>query len=79
MPLESLSSGERQLLQILLETLAVDNSSIIIDEPELSMHVDWQRELIAAMYLVNPDCQLVLATHSPEIVAASPSGSVFEL
>jgi predicted ATPase len=67
--LQSLSSGERQLLQILLLTLSGRTSSVIVDEPELSMHVDWQLRLVESMRLVNPECQLVLATHSPEVMA----------
>lgn len=78
-PLESLSSGEKQLLQLLLETLAAGTSTVMIDEPELSMHVDWQLNLVASMTRVNPDCQLLLATHSPEIMADVPDESVFQL
>lgn len=78
-PLESLSSGEKQLLQLLLEILAADAHTVMIDEPELSMHVDWQERLVASMRRVNPECQLLLATHSPEIVAEVDSENVFEL
>lgn len=78
-PLESLSSGEKQLLQLLLETLASDSSAVLIDEPELSMHVDWQLGLVASMQRLNPDCQLVLATHSPEVMADVPDQYVFQL
>jgi predicted ATPase len=77
--LESLSSGEKQLLQILLEALAGEGASVIVDEPELSMHVDWQRRLVAAMRTVSPDCQLILATHSPEVMADVRDSEVFEL
>lgn len=75
MPLGSLSSGERQLLQILLETMAAEDNCVIVDEPELSMHVDWQRELIYSMVLVNPAAQIILASHSPEIVASAEAYS----
>ena len=78
-PLESLSSGEKQLLQLLLETLASDSSSVLIDEPELSMHVDWQLGLVASMQRLNPECQLILATHSPEVMADVPNQYVFQL
>lgn len=77
--LESLSSGEKQILQILLETLASSVNSVLIDEPELSMHVDWQSKLVGYMTTINPECQLLLATHSPEILASVPNSSVFEL
>jgi AAA15 family ATPase/GTPase len=42
--LESLSSGEKHLLRILVAVLLVDQSSLMIDEPEISMHVDWQKD-----------------------------------
>lgn len=78
-PLESLSSGEKQMLQILLEVLAAGAAPVIIDEPELSMHVDWQQRLVADMMLLNPTCQLVLATHSPEIGADLSDQNVHEI
>lgn len=78
-PLQSLSSGEKQLLQILLETLAAGPAPVIIDEPELSMHVDWQRTLVHNMTLLNPHGQLILATHSPEVMAELPDRFVHEV
>lgn len=78
-PIEQLSSGERQLLRILLETMIAGTSTVIIDEPELSMHVDWQHELVASMRVVNPECQMILATHSPEVMALVPDENIFEL
>jgi putative hydrolase of the HAD superfamily len=59
--------------------LAADDSTVMIDEPELSMHVDWQQVLVASMRRVNPDCQLLLATHSPEVMADVADDKVFEL
>ena len=67
--LNNLSSGEKHLLRILIETLFAGENSILIDEPEISMHVDWQRQLINTMRQLNPSAQLILATHSPEIMA----------
>lgn len=78
-PLQSLSSGEKQLLQLLLEILAAESNTVMIDEPELSMHVDWQQRLVASMVRVNPNCQLLLATHSPEVMAEVSEKNVFEL
>lgn len=78
-PLQSLSSGEKQLLRILLETAAAREHCILIDEPELSMHVDWQHRLVRCMQIVNPNVQIVLATHSPEVMAELDDASIFEL
>ncbi|MFJ5545632.1 AAA family ATPase [Micromonospora chalcea] len=78
-PLESLSSGEKQIVRLLLECLAARSNAILIDEPELSLHVDWQHRLVSFMHLINPDAQLILATHSPEVMAEVPDSKVFEL
>gem|GEM_PF-1171335 len=77
--LTSLSSGEKHLLQILVQVLLVRESLLMIDEPELSMHVDWQKELIHSLRTLNSEAQLVLATHSPEIMADIPDKSIFPI
>lgn len=78
-PLESLSSGEKQLLQLLLECLAAGSTPVLIDEPELSLHVDWQNELVECMRTVNDTAQLIMATHSPEVMANLDDKTIFEL
>lgn len=67
--LMSLSSGEKHLIRLLLESLLAEKSSILIDEPEISLHVDWQRDLMKICRTLNPECQFIVATHSPEILA----------
>lgn len=74
-----LSSGEKHLLQILLTALNAESNSVIIDEPELSMHIDWQRNLIHTIQALNPHCQLILASHSPEIMADIEDEKIFAL
>ncbi len=74
-----LSSGEKQLLFIALNALLVGNSCLIIDEPELSMHVDWQTKLIATLSDLNPRLQLIVATHSPEIMANVSDDKIFRI
>ena len=68
----NLSSGEKQLLIILGESLLQENRShiYIADEPELSLHVDWQEKLVGSLKGVNPNSQIIFATHSPDIVGA---------
>lgn len=65
-----LSSGEKQMLYILWKVLIQDQKPYIIflDEPEISLHVDWQEVLISKIKLLNPNCQIVLATHAPTVV-----------
>jgi predicted ATPase len=77
--LEALSSGEKHLLRLFVETLLVGASSILVDEPEPSLHVDWQRQLIADFRLLNNEAQLVLATHSPEVMAEVEDSKIFRL
>lgn len=77
--LVGLSSGEKQLLRILIGCLMAGESSLLIDEPEISLHVDWQRSLIAVMRQLNPDAQLIIATHSPEIMAEIEDKNIFRL
>lgn len=67
--LEKLSSGEKQLLLILFKVFLMDEKPYILlmDEPEISMHVAWQSRLITVIRELNPQCQLLVATHSPTI------------
>lgn len=65
-----LSSGEKQLLIILLTILLQDNKQgiLFLDEPEISLHIEWQKKLIEYMTELNPNLQIILATHSPAII-----------
>ncbi len=65
----SLSSGEKQLIIILLTVLLQREKPyiFILDEPEISMHIIWQSHLIDWIFRLNPNVQLILSTHSPSI------------
>lgn len=67
--LAKLSSGEKQLLILLIEALLQRQRPYIFlaDEPELSLHIAWQRNIISAIRSLNSNAQIVVATHSPEI------------
>jgi len=77
--LRALSSGEKHLLYILLHLTRSSRSAVVIDEPEISMHIDWQRELIPAMRELIPDAQIIAATHSPEIMVHVEDSKIFNL
>ncbi len=64
-----LSSGEKQLLIILLTVLCQDEKPaiLLLDEPEISLHTNWQHELIEIIRILNPNCQIIAATHSPSM------------
>ncbi len=65
-----LSSGEKQILAILLTVLVEDNQSYVLfmDEPEVSLHVEWQKQLIDLIIELNPNVQIILTTHSPAVI-----------
>lgn len=70
-PLEFLSSGEKQLLIILGNALlhnSTENLIYVADEPELSLHIDWQEKLVMSLKKLAPKAQIIFATHSPDIV-----------
>lgn len=77
--LASLSSGEKQALWIFIVALLAGENTVLIDEPEISMHVDWQEQLLSGMQQLNADAQIVVATHSPGIMANIPDSNIFRL
>lgn len=69
--LDQLSSGEKQLLLILTTVFLQEEKPnvLLMDEPEISLHISWQDRLIEMIRKLNPSCQLILTTHSPNIFA----------
>ena len=65
-----LSSGEKQMVLILLTVLVREGSHSVLfmDEPEASLHIEWQQKLIGMIRELNPDLQLILTTHSPAVI-----------
>lgn len=72
MPISSLSSGESQIFVILTHLLfnpkAQRDNVFIIDEPELSLHIQWQELFVDSILSANPHVQYIMATHSPSII-----------
>ncbi|MBO7417216.1 MAG: ATP-binding protein [Bacteroidaceae bacterium] len=66
----SLSSGEKQLLVILLTLLVQDNQPyvLLMDEPEISLHIEWQQQLVSRVRDMNPNVQIIMTTHSPAVI-----------
>ena len=69
--LDQLSSGEKQILLILTTVFLQEEKPnvLLMDEPEISLHITWQDRLIELIRKLNPNCQLILTTHSPNIFA----------
>lgn len=65
-----LSSGEKQMLVILLTVLVENNLPYVLfmDEPEVSLHIEWQQRLIDTILDLNPNVQIILTTHSPAVI-----------
>jgi len=65
-----LSSGEKQMLVIML-TVLVENGehyALLMDEPEISLHIEWQKGLLNLIRELNPNVQIILSTHSPALI-----------
>jgi predicted ATP-dependent endonuclease of OLD family len=76
-----LSSGEKQILIILLTVLVEDDLPYVLfmDEPEVSLHLEWQKRLVDLCLELNPNVQIILTTHSPAIVMNGWVDSVTEV
>lgn len=70
--INNLSAGEKQILNIFTFLIFEMNNKkkrmFLIDEPELSLHLSWQKMFIESISEISPNVQIILATHSPEIV-----------
>ena len=69
--MDRLSAGEKQILLLLFTLFLMEDKSnvLLLDEPEISLHVEWQDQLITMMHELNPNCQIIMTTHSPSIFA----------
>lgn len=65
-----LSSGEKQVLILLITALTQCEEPyiLVMDEPEISLHFEWQKSLIRNIMLLNPSVQLLTSTHSPAVI-----------
>ena len=63
----ALSAGEKQLLSFLSYAAFFEKNIFIVDEPELSLHLDWQRKLISSLAALGSTHQYFFVTHSPAI------------
>jgi ABC-type cobalamin/Fe3+-siderophores transport system ATPase subunit len=68
--ISDLSSGEKQLLIIFLTVLLQKGRFFILlmDEPETSLHVEWQATFIDEIKKLNSNIQIIVATHNPLIL-----------
>ena len=67
---EHLSMGEKQILLLLLMVSNTNQMPCIffMDEPDLSMHIDWKEILVKELHELNPNMQIILSTHAPSVI-----------
>lgn len=72
LPIDVLSSGEKQILLIMLRVFLLEGkeSYVLLDEPENSLDISWQYKLIDTLTKLNPNAQFFITTHSPSIFGA---------
>lgn len=65
-----LSTGEKQLLLVLLKTFNTENNNgiMLLDEADLGMHIEWKEKLISTLRDINPNLQIITTTHAPSII-----------
>ena len=70
--INELSSGEKQLFlrTLTIKMLNPENSIILIDEPELSLHPKWQQQIVDVYKKIGKNNQIIIATHSPHILGS---------
>ena len=69
-PWQILSMGEKQILLLLLMVSNTQQQPCIffMDEPDLSMHIDWKEILVKELHELNPNMQIILSTHAPSVI-----------
>ncbi len=68
---KNLSSGEKQIITFfayIIFSLYGKSGIFVADEPELSLHLNWQRKFVESITTANPNLQIIFATHAPEII-----------
>ncbi|NOQ35417.1 MAG: AAA family ATPase, partial [Methylococcaceae bacterium] len=79
-PIDDLSTGEKTLLSKIFNLYVGDYSGkiILIDEPEISLHPSWQHKIINIYedFCVQENSQVILATHSPQIIGSAKNESL---
>lgn len=73
---DNLSAGEKQVLSFLAYNAFYQSAPLIIDEPELSLHIDWQRKLLPMLLSQETSNQIIVATHSPFIYSKYPDKEI---
>ncbi len=67
---DQLSMGEKQILLLMLMVGNTKQKPCVffMDEPDLSMHIDWKEILVKELHALNPNMQIILSTHAPSVI-----------
>ncbi|MNE95351.1 hypothetical protein D3C80_1934230 [compost metagenome] len=80
MPWVLFSKGEKAIVAVLLMAYLYREQSIFIfDEPDLSLHMEWQKMLLPALKRLAPNSQFIITTHSPFMVMNTDSEHVINM
>jgi predicted ATPase len=75
--IENLSAGEKNFLSFLVYAISSPNGVMFIDEPELTLHMDWQRVLFPILLEIAPNTQFIVATHAATIYSNYPDRDIW--
>jgi len=77
----NLSKGEKTLLCLLLAVyLNKDNETVfLLDEPDLSLHIKWQKQLLKSLRILAPKSQFIISTHSPAMIGNSEGEKIINI
>ncbi|WP_407209329.1 AAA family ATPase [Enterobacter hormaechei] len=75
------SKGEMTLLSLLLVVYLHRNENVIFlfDEPDLSLHIKWQKNLISKLAAIAPSSQFIISTHSPALIGNYNDQSIINI
>jgi predicted ATPase len=79
-PWIAFSKGEKTLVALLMTSYLYGGSaSFVFDEPDLSLHMEWQKMLLPALLALAPAAQFIISTHSPFMVMNTNSEQIINL
>lgn len=77
---DQMSAGEQELIKLYARAIGLGvNDAYILDEPETSLHIDWQEDLIENLMQLAPNAQYIISTHSPAMILNGWTQNVIQI